>query len=225
MKRIKQQVLKPIKSIWRGDYPGSKASAKSDICTIRKPINWWLSRGGRGSKREAQLRACSFSGLCVETRLPEQSTRTTNQNKKRKLEIQTGGGGWGSILWVKTLPKAQRTRGLSSYHKFTNLDQITISESWLSVNLKISTKHQHQHQASESWPRFNFITSTKHQQQNTDQTSASNLAWTSTSKYLPNLVLKVSTKVKLYDQTSASKSATRSSSLTSATVTTSTSFE
>ena len=55
-------------------------------------------RGGEGgSKREAQLRACSFSGLCVETRLPEQSTRTTNQNKKCKLEIKMGGGGWGSI--------------------------------------------------------------------------------------------------------------------------------
>ena len=137
--------------------------------------------------------------------------------------LVTRGPNWPPL--VRILPKAQRTRVLSSYHKFTNLDQITISESRLSVNLKISTKHQHQHQASESWPRFNFITSTKHQQQNTDQTSASNLAWTSTSKYLPDLVLKVSTKVKLYDQTSASKSATRSSSLTSATVTTSTSFE
>ena len=44
----------------------------------------------------------------------------------------------------KTLPKAQRTRGLSSYHKFhTNLDQTSISESRLSINFKISTKRQH----------------------------------------------------------------------------------
>ena len=44
----------------------------------------------------------------------------------------------------KTLPKAQRTRGLSSYHKFhTNLDQISILESRLNINFEISTKHQH----------------------------------------------------------------------------------
>ena len=47
-------------------------------------------------------------------------------------------------LYDKTLPKAQRTRGLSSYHKsHTNLDQTSISESRLSINFKISTKHQH----------------------------------------------------------------------------------
>ena len=73
----------------------------------------------------------------------------------------------------KTLPKAQRTRGLSSYHKFKH-------KSWsnfifripLRINFKISTKHQPLHKtskswpnlASESWPRFNFITSSKHQQ-------------------------------------------------------------
>ena len=53
----------------------------------------------------------------------------------------------------KTLPKAQRTRGLSSayqsnlfrsYHKLnTNLDQISSPESRPSINFKISTKHQH----------------------------------------------------------------------------------
>ena len=44
----------------------------------------------------------------------------------------------------KTLPKAQRTRGLSSYQKLhTNLDQTPISEFRLSINFKISTKHQH----------------------------------------------------------------------------------
>ena len=81
-------------------------------------------------------------------------------------------------VWVytkKTLPKAQRTRGLSSYHKF-------LHKSWSKFNLKISTKHQQLHKTltSKSWPnldsecrpRFNFITSTKHQQQNVDQNSA-----------------------------------------------------
>ena len=55
-----------------------------------------------------------------------------------------------------------------------------------------------------------------------------NLAWTLTSNSWPNFVLKVWTKVQLYDQTSASKSATNCcypSSSTPATVTTSTSFE
>ena len=99
--------------------------------------------------------------------------------------------------------------------QITNLDQIKISESRLSINFKISTKHHHlnlklfwPNLASESRPRFNFITSTKHQQQNTDQTPASNLTWTSTSKSWSNLVLKVWTHVLLYDQTSATKSST-----------------
>ena len=90
-----------------------------------------------------------------------------------------------SILWnlwqrLKTLPKAQWTRGLSSYHKIhTNLDQ--------NNNFRISAKHQLQNLnqtstklkiqnianlASESQPRFNFITNTKHQRQNTDKTLA-----------------------------------------------------
>ena len=69
----------------------------------------------------------------------------------------------------KTLPKAQRTRGLSSYHKFKH-------KSWNFI-FRISTKHQLQNLnqtsadqplhktwsnlASESGPRFNFKTSTK----------------------------------------------------------------
>ena len=51
---------------------------------------------------------------------------------------------WGGLdifqilqqLTYETLPKAQRTRGLSSYHKFFK------SEPRLSMNFKISTKHQ-----------------------------------------------------------------------------------
>ena len=67
----------------------------------------------------------------------------------------------------------------------------------------VMKKHCQRHSGPEGWGlhtkityfRFNFITFTKHQQQNTDQTPASNLAWTSTSKSWPNLVLKVWTKV------------------------------
>ena len=96
-----------------------------------------------------------------------------------------------STFWInevcKTLPKAQRTRGLSSayqcnlfllYLKFKNI-------SWSNFILRILTKHQLQNLnqtsaslSSKYWPslglesrqRFNFITSTKHQRQNTDQT-------------------------------------------------------
>ena len=128
------------------------------------------------------------------------------------LDLESSQWRW---FYIETLPKAQRTRGLSSsyqsnflrpYHKFKH-------KSWSHIifristkhQLKISTKHQHIHatQNSKSWPnlaaesrpRFNFITSTKHQRQNAEQTAASNLAWTSTSKSWPTLVLKVWTKV------------------------------
>ena len=89
----------------------------------------------------------------------------------------------------------------------TKFDQISSSEYWPSTNFKISTSanisistklkilRYWPNLASESQPRFNFITFTKHQQQNTEQTPASNLAWTSTSKSWPNLVVKVWTKV------------------------------
>ena len=50
----------------------------------------------------------------------------------------------GVLFIIKTLPKAQWTRGLSSYHKLhTNFDQTSFSESRLSIKFRISTKHQH----------------------------------------------------------------------------------
>ena len=77
----------------------------------------------------------------------------------------------------------------SQYTVHRHIEHITISESRLSINFKISTKHRLNlklrswpNLASEYWPRFNFVTSTKHQQQNTDQTSASKSRRTSTSK-------------------------------------------
>jgi len=75
------------------------------------------------------------------------------------------------------LPKAQRTRGLSSYHKF---------------------KHK-------SWPNFIFRISTKHQLQNHNETSASpqNLSF----KILAKLSFRISTKIQLHNlyKTSAEK--------------------
>ena len=133
----------------------------------------------------------------------------------------------------KTLPKAQRTRGLSSAYQSNKFLHKSWSNSKFnifrpnfnfitspSLSSKILTKLQFQNLAwtltSKYWPklpsesrlRSNFITFTKHQQKKTGQTPAPNLAWTSTSKSWPNLVLKVWTKVELFDQTSASKSAT-----------------
>ena len=80
------------------------------------------------------------------------------------------------LYYFQTLPKAQRTRGLSSfcqskflrsYHKFKhksastkNLNQTSASPQ--NLKFKILTKPR---------PRLNFITSTKHQRQNTVQTS------------------------------------------------------
>ena len=72
----------------------------------------------------------------------------------------------------ETLPKAQRTRGLSSYyrisikHQLQNFNQTSASQ----LNLKLKSWPN---LASEYWPRFNFVTSSKHQRQNADQTSAS----------------------------------------------------
>ena len=85
--------------------------------------------------------------------------------------------GSGAGQWKKTLPKAQRTRGLSSYHKF---------------------KHK-------SWPNFIFRISTKHQLQNHNETSASpqNLSF----KILAKLSFRISTKIQLHNlyKTSAEK--------------------
>ena len=119
-------------------------------------------------------------------------------------------------LIFKTLPKAQRTRGLSSayqsnffrsYHKF-------LHKSWSNI-FRISTKHQLQNlnQASAFWrnlnlklltkPIFRILTKIelhnhmKHQQQNNDQTSASKSCLNINFKILTkpwNLVLKVWTK-------------------------------
>ena len=98
----------------------------------------------------------------------------------------------------KTLPKAQRTRGLSScyqsnflrsYHNFTNLDQISSSESRL--------KNQFLNQTSASPINLKFKISTKHsfriatkiQLHNLYKTSASK-CWTNSSfKILPELQL------------------------------------
>ena len=100
-------------------------------------------------------------------------------------------------ILIQTLPKAQQTWGLSSYHR------ITVHSSQI-LNM-LAFQNLYEALTSKSQPNISI--------------STINLKL----KSWPNL--KVWTKVKLYDLTSASKSATRSSSLTSARVTTSTSFK
>ena len=122
---------------------------------------------------------------------------------------------------IKTLPKAQRTRGLSSahqsnffrsYHKFSN-------KSWLDFIFIISTKQQLQNISQISAFRlilnFKILTkrslriSTKNNLHNLNQGSAATSASKSclrTSKFWPNLVLEVWTKKWFYDQTSAAES-------------------
>ena len=64
----------------------------------------------------------------------------------------------------------------------TIFDQISSPEYWPSTNFNILTS-------------ANISTSSKLKIQDIDQTWLRNLAWTSTSKYWPNLVIKVWTKV------------------------------
>ena len=46
--------------------------------------------------------------------------------------------------WNETLPNAQRTQGLSSYHKFSHKSWSNfIFKSRSGINFKISTKHEH----------------------------------------------------------------------------------
>ena len=145
---------------------------------------------------------------------------------------------------LKRLPKAQRTRGLSSahqsnffrsYHKFSN-------KSWLDFIFIISTKQQLQNISQISAFRlilnFKILTkrslriSTKNNLHNLNQGSAATSASKSclrTSKFWPNLVLEVWTKndfmTKLQLPNLHQTIVNTFLSSTSATVATSTSFE
>ena len=133
-------------------------------------------------------------------------------------------------LIFKTLPKAQRTRGLSSayqsnffrsYHKF-------LHKSWSNI-FRISTKHQLQNlnQASAFWrnlnlklltkPIFRILTKIelhnhmKHQQQNNDQTKIHlgfNILQNISRKELTKLQIQILPEIQLQnlDQTFCSKS-------------------
>ena len=93
-----------------------------------------------------------------------------------------------SIAFIWAQKHCQRHNGPEGWVHITNsdknIDQISISETKLNLNLKSSPNL-----ASESWTGFNFV------------------SW-------QNLVLKVGTKVKFYDQTSASKSAGKTVAIT-----------
>ena len=96
---------------------------------------------------------------------------------------------------IKTLPKAQQTRGLRSAYQ-SNL---------------FRSYHKFKHK---SWSNFKFRISTKHQLQNLDQTSASwlNLKF----KILTKPSFKISTKIQLHNFYKTSATVTTSTSFESA---------
>ena len=96
-------------------------------------------------------------------------------------------------ILVKTLPKAQRTRGLSSYHKFKH-------KSWSNFIFRISTKHQLQNFNQTSASRLNLKftilsrISTKIQLHNLYKTSATKYRPNSSFKFCLNFNFKILTK-------------------------------
>ena len=123
---------------------------------------------------------------------------------------------------LKTLPKAQRTRGLSSYYKL-------LHKSWSNYIFRISNRYHFQN-LNQTWTsqlKLNFQILTKPSFKISTKIQIHNLYKTSAAKYqpnfsfkilaelnfksLPNLLLKIWTKGYLYDQTSATKSATNCS--------------
>ena len=129
----------------------------------------------------------------------------------------------------KTLPKVQRTRGLSSYqrisivHQLQNLNQTSASQ----LNLKLKSWPN---LASEYRPRFNFIASTKHQWQNSEQTPTSK-SWLNfnfkslTNPFAQSLNKSLALGPNVSSHICNNPLQTWSSASTSATVTTSTSCE
>jgi len=106
----------------------------------------------------------------------------------------------------KNIAKGTRHNGPEGWVNITR-SHLTVHKSLTYCNFKLNLKLKPwPNLASEYWPRKNFITSTKHQQQNTDKTSAAKSRLNINFKILTK-VLNVWTKVKLSDQTSASKSA------------------
>ena len=105
--------------------------------------------------------------------------------------------------WQKTSPKAQRTRGLSSYHKFLN-------KSWSDYIFIISTKQQLQNlnQISASQLKFNFKILTKRSFRIKTKNNLRYLNQGSAAKYWLNFSLKISPELQLQnlDKTLCSKS-------------------
>ena len=128
------------------------------------------------------------------------------------LDLESSQWRW---FYIETLPKAQRTRGLSSsyqsnflrsYHNFTNLDQISSSESRL--------KNQFLNQTSASPINLKFKISTKHSFRIATKIQLHNLYKTLAAKCWTNSSSQINKLLPTWSSTS-----------TSATVTTLTSFE
>ena len=116
------------------------------------------------------------------------------------LQVQLQSLRWMGAL-VKTLPKAQRTGGLSSYHKITvlssqilnilqfqNLDQALTSKSQL--NISLSTKYK-----VKILTKTSFRILSKIQLRNLNQTPEAKYGPSSSFKISPNFNFKILTKV------------------------------
>ena len=111
----------------------------------------------------------------------------------------------------KTLPKAQRTRGFSSYHKF-------LHKSWSNFIFRISTKHllQNLDQISVSQLKFDFKSLTNPTFRIPTKIQLHNLNQTSAAKYWPDFSFKILPELQLLtpDQTLCWKSKQKFSFLT-----------
>ena len=111
----------------------------------------------------------------------------------------------------KTLPKAHRTRGLSSYHKF-------LHKFGSNLIFRMSNKRhiQNLNQTSASPQNFNFKTLTKPSFKISSKIQLHNLNQTSAAKYWPKLSFKISHELQLQnlDQTLYLKSEQKFSFMT-----------
>ena len=105
------------------------------------------------------------------------------------------------FAWIlKTLPKAQRTKGLSSayqsnlfrsYHRFKH-------KSWSNFTFRISTKHQQNLNQTSVFPlNLNFKILTKPSLRISNKINLHNLNQTSAAKYWPNFSSKISPEPQL----------------------------
>ena len=150
-----------------------------------------------------------FLTTCT-TFLRRWNSRFERKSRTKHCQRHNGPEGWVQLTKVTCLSHITSSRKNLDQDYLQNLHQASTSKFQpnISISSKLKTSKSWPNLASESRPRINFITCKNISGKVLTKLQLQNLAWTSTSKSWPNLVLKVWTKVYLYDQTSAPKSAT-----------------